>query len=523
MADKYEWDDVYGTAGDAKTYIREAEDLVRNIMNQNEIDKKKNFKIGVDAGKAAGYSITQILDDAGTGGVALPNSTEPDLNSSGGASDTIHSLIQGPGQKYQLGGMVAKGGMGMIFSASDINVRRQIAMKLLLPGKENAPAQVVRFIEEAQVTGQLEHPGIVPVYELGVDAAGNVFYTMKLIKGHTLMDILHKLRKGDKQMGEHYNLSYLLTVFQKICDAVAYANSKNVVHRDLKPDNVMVGEYGEVLVLDWGLAKVLNSSMPISDGITGDPESMREAVNSLRQDESHKEYETLYGLVMGTPRFMAPEQALGMTDAIDGRTDVYALGAILYNILTLHSPVKGDTVKDQLLNVINGDIPYPTKFGRHGSLKNDVSLRHCPEGDVPEGLAAVAMKALSVQKADRYASVQELQSDIEAWQNGFATEAENAGAGRMFGLFLKRHKPMVTVSAASFFIIIGLLITFAVNAKMGETRALQAQALAEAAQEDAENARIAIAASEQKLREMSVKAAGLGRWKKIIVQLAACG
>ena len=161
------------------------------------------------------------------------------------------------GQKYTLGRLLAQGGMGAVHQARDLNCRRVVAMKLLPKGQQNQVEDLIRFIEEAQITSQLEHPNIVPIHELGLDADGNVFYTMKYVKGVTLTEILDSIRHGDTATIEQYPLARLLTVFQKVCDAIAFAHSRGVVHRDLKPDNIMVGGFGEVQVMDWGLAKVL--------------------------------------------------------------------------------------------------------------------------------------------------------------------------------------------------------------------------------------------------------------------------
>jgi serine/threonine protein kinase len=180
-----------------------------------------------------------------------------DLQSTEDKSTASSILTAEQGRKYKLGEVVAAGGMGAILDAKDVNVRRNVAMKVMLEPEKAGQEQILRFIQEAQVTGQLEHPSIVPLYELGVDSGGNVFYTMKFVKGRTLSDILEKIQEGDADTIREYPLSHLLNIFQKVCDAMAFAHSKRVIHRDLKPENVMVGDYGEVQVMDWGLAKVL--------------------------------------------------------------------------------------------------------------------------------------------------------------------------------------------------------------------------------------------------------------------------
>ncbi len=159
------------------------------------------------------------------------------------------------GARYKVLTTLARGGMGVVLQARDLRVRRTVAMKVMKAGAQFSKENVLRFIDEAQLTGQLDHPNIVPVYELGIDDRGEAFYTMKYVKGTTLDEVLRGLRSGRKDLAEKYPLAVLLTVFQKICDAVAFAHAKSVIHRDLKPENVMIGAYGEVLVMDWGLAK----------------------------------------------------------------------------------------------------------------------------------------------------------------------------------------------------------------------------------------------------------------------------
>ncbi len=190
-------------------------------------------------------TITQFMHNRGIeGGVALDH---PGASSSGASA----MLVSQDGRKYDIGKLVAQGGMGAILSAKDLNIRRTVAMKVLLEPDKAAEDQILRFIEEAQITGQMEHPSIVPVHELGVDARGNVFYTMKLVKGDTLDGILDGIREGKAEFISKYRLPHLIGIFIKVCEAMAFAHSKNVVHRDLKPENIMVGEFGEVLVMDW--------------------------------------------------------------------------------------------------------------------------------------------------------------------------------------------------------------------------------------------------------------------------------
>jgi len=364
---------------------------------------------------------------------------------------------------------------GMRGTAShDVLLDRPVAMKVML-GQRIRPRDRARFLREAKVLARLEHPNIVPIHDLALDADGQPFYTMKLVQGVTLKDVINDLKTGDAETVAKYPLNQLLTIFQKVCDAVAFAHSKGVVHRDLKPENIMLGEYGEVLVLDWGLAKILD--MPEGRATQGPEQAQPEEdshSSSLPLDEGIHELEqtpggdsalTMEGHVMGTPQFMAPEQAAGEIHKIDQRTDVFSLGGILYSLLSLRPPTGGSTVREVLENMKSGLLAPPVTYNRNrrraadgGELEAPIDLAHCPGQRIPDALSAVCMKALATEREERYQTVAELQQDVIAYQGGFATDAEGAGAFRQMWLLVKRHKTTFALTAA------GLLLTGAVSA-----------------------------------------------------------
>ena len=346
-------------------------------------------------------------------------------------------------KKYDIGRVLAVGGMGEILDAKEAALNRRVAMKVMLEATTKEDLQ--RFINEARITGQLEHPNIVPVHELSVDEYDQAFYTMKLVKGVTLKDVLERLAKGDAVAVKQYPLTALLTAFQKICDAIAFAHSKKVLHRDLKPENIMLGEYGEVLVMDWGLAKVIDPARA-QDGAIFDA-GERTAVRVI-SDAGDTGSMTMDGTVLGTPKYMSPEQARGENETLTARSDIYSLGGILYQLLTLRPPVEGRNVEEVLQKVARAEVSAPRE-ATAGSKR----LPHLPGGRVPESLDAVVMKAMSLQPADRYQAVPELQAEIESYQTGFATEAENAGVARQVVLLVKRNKALAGLAAAAIVII----------------------------------------------------------------------
>ena len=419
--------------------------------------------------------------------------------------------------------------MGKILSARETAIGRTVAMKVMFDG--HSREELLRFLEEAKITGQLEHPNIVPVHELSVDEQKRVFYTMKFVKGGTLKKVLDQLRSGDAKAIARYTLAELLTIFQKVCDAVAFAHSNRVIHRDLKPENIMLGGFGEVLVMDWGLAKVLGGGSLAASAafttMTGNrkltplvPEelnSVGEAATPLKTHAAEAtvaytppgispaqslarhsaDLRTQMGSVMGTPHYMSPEQARGDIGSLDQRADIYALGVILYELLALRRPASGSGIAEVLGSVISGKVePLP---------KTSRALMHLPGRRVPESLAAVAMKALSLEPEKRYATVVELQADITQYQHGFATGAEHAGLVKQVALLVKRNKGVFATAFAAWFIITALLAWFVLNLRAKESRAAAGEQKAVAAEavavREKETARQALAKSQLDLAE----------------------
>lgn len=380
---------------------------------------------------------------------------------------------------YEIGQLIGRGGMGAVLEAEDASLQRKVAMKVL--PQSDSSGDVLRFINEARITGRLEHPHIVPVHTLGADEHGLPFYTMKLVRGSTLKEVLNALAHGEEEAVRTYPLSNLLTIYQKVCDGIRFAHSQKIIHRDLKPDNIMIGSYGEVLVMDWGLAKDISAGAPTPHGVASSPDDGATMGASSAETFEPSEARTLMGDILGTPQYMPPEQARGDIDVLDARADIYSLGAILYHILTLEPPVRAGSKEQMLQQVRTGQITPPTEAvqkrhsgrSRKSSQKSGpetdaeadaqpvpaaidtaqenalIHLPHLPAGHIPQSLEAVVLKALATHPEDRYASVDELQEEIAAYQHGYATTAEHAGQLKLLYLFLRRNRTVSGVALVS--------------------------------------------------------------------------
>lgn len=383
------------------------------------------------------------------------------------AVDAIDAAKQAlRGRKYEVGYMVNQGAMGAIHSAVDLNIGRTVALKIILADEYASLSTLNRFVREARVLGMLDHPGVVPIYELAVNEQHQIYYTMKFVKGVTLKDVLAKLKERDAETVARYPLAKLLVIFRKVCDAVAFAHSKGIIHRDLKPENIMLGEYGEVLVMDWGLAKILNEPEELS------PE--RKRLFAPKRDEPEPSG-SLEGDIMGTPQFMAPEQVEGRINDLDARTDIYALGGILYSILTLRPPFTGATLGEVFDKIRRGYVPPPIYFNlpRPAEMEEPaktpkepvkdaqglrtapnpkgprplvpVVLPHCPNERIPEPLSEITMKALATDPVQRFQTVEEFQKAMENERRGF-------------GSFFREYRAMIITLAAVAVLALGYLL-----------------------------------------------------------------
>ncbi|HZE95553.1 MAG TPA: serine/threonine-protein kinase [Planctomycetota bacterium] len=265
-------------------------------------------------------------------------------------------------EPYQVVGEVGRGGIGIVLQARDLTLGREVAVKVLQPKHQTNIAAVTRFTREAKIAAQLQHPGIVPIYAAGLDNLDRPYIAMKLLRGSTLEELLRKRR--DPKEGRAGNIR----IFEQICQTMAYAHSRGVIHRDLKPGNVMVGAFGEVQIIDWGFARVL-----------GTPASFEETKDLLLVDQALSAQESsalsVAGVPIGTPAYMAPEQAKGDLKAIDQRTDVFCLGSILAEILTGRPPHASSSVREVMDEAVRGDVrPAHERLDKSGAEAELVAL-----------------------------------------------------------------------------------------------------------------------------------------------------
>ncbi len=329
----------------------------------------------------ANSTLADILPGSGEGAETLP---PPATSAAPQAGPAIP-------ERYESLGLFGIGGMGEVHKVRDTKLGRILAMKILHPELMGNRSVRARFVEEAAISAQLQHPGIVPVHDTGVLPDGRHFLTMRPILGRTLSAVIQEVH-GQQAVplgATPWTYRGLVQAFHQVCEALAFAHSRGVIHRDLKPDNIMLGAHGEVLVVDWGLAKVVgaeSSSLP--------------EVRTTRGAMA-----TRMGAVAGTPAYMAPEQARGEIDRLDQRSDVYALGAILYELLSAHPAYIGSSALDVLQAVLEGPPPGPQLPADSG----------CP---LPEELVMVAKRAMAREPADRFETAHQMVTELAAWLEG---------------------------------------------------------------------------------------------------------
>ncbi len=354
-------------------------------------------------------------------------------------------------ERYRRVVEIAEGGMGKVFLVHDGELGRNVVMKVLHENRRDADG-IRRFLDEARITARLEHPNIVPVYDQSVNAQGQPYFTMKMVRGVDLGEVIEARRKGEVR----YSLIRILQIFQSICDAVGYAHDQGVIHRDLKPENVMHGDYGEVFVMDWGLAKEIGKA---------EEPAGSQAPAPLLPPSPRAAQQTQAGVIVGTPAYMPPEQAMGDHAAMSARSDIYSLGAILYEILTRQPPYQGPDPEDVLGQIKAGPCAPPRAV----------------DPEISPSLEAICLKAMERDPAHRYASASEISEDIQHFIEGQVVSAEHL---TRWGAFLRRlrRRPRAMTAVALGALLVGALVFLAFQ----RDNALRAELdLGEAAQEAA--------------------------------------
>ena len=393
------------------------------------------------------------------------------------------------GERYQLFGEIARGGMGAVLKGRDPDLGRDLAVKVLLESHHDKPELVRRFVEEAQIGGQLQHPGIVPVYELGAFADRRPYFTMKLVKGRTLSALL-----AERQSAAH-DLPRFLGIFEAVCQTLAYAHARGVIHRDLKPSNVMVGSFGEVQVMDWGLAKVLKEG-GVADEATVQRPAEVSVIATVRSGSDVDESQA--GSVLGTPAYMAPEQAAGEVERVDRRADVFGLGSILCEILTGGPAYAGRGSAEILRKAMRGDTA--DALARLSACGAEVEL------------IALAKDCMAVEPEDRPHHAGAVAERMTAYLAGVqarvqAAERERAVAVARAVEERRRRKLQLGLAAAvmAFMTLGGLSTTYylqqraaraaAIERILGQAVTLREQAAAQP--DDLSRWRVALASVEQ--------------------------
>ncbi|MBF2052476.1 MAG: protein kinase [Candidatus Sericytochromatia bacterium] len=346
-----------------------------------------------------------------------------------------------PPPRYDFLKVVGEGSMGQIHLVAERSLQRRVALKTLHQKVMQDRTALGRFLNEVQITAQLDHPNVVPVYNLE-QMDGSLAYTMKMVEGQTLKQVLQTAREQWENQGyvdENHGLDNLLEYFLKVCEAMHYAHSKGVIHRDLKPASLMIGPYGEVYVMDWGIARLMGGGHEQGGGLQ---------MNS--QIAQHDLELTQAGQILGTPRYMSPEQIRGKNNELDARSDLFALGAILFELVTLKPAFTGKTAPELLEQILTGQ-------------HQEISPLF-PRQPLPRDLQAVIGKALQVKREDRYHDLQALIDDIHRYQRG---EAVLAAPDSLPQALLRRfrHQRRKVLSLALIFVMLSSLITLGILAR----------------------------------------------------------
>lgn len=325
---------------------------------------------------------------------------------------------------------LTQGGEAILRTCVDENLGRTVVMKTLQPQFQNLETYQKRFLREARVTAQIPHPCTIPVYELSRDAEGNAYFTMKKLQGRDLSDILDRIAEGDQETIRKYPLPFILNVLVQCAQCLAFAHNQGVVHRDMKPANIMIGDYGEIMVLDWGLAKVSNMK---------DNDEVDRLIRSGQQTIPGRL--TGRGDVQGTPFYMSPEQAVETGD-VDERSDIYNMGIVLFEVLTNQSFMSGKSFREIQRKLLESPLRPPTSVA--------------PQKRIAPELNAICMKALQKERGDRYQRMSDFEADLRAFTMGMPVSVYTESLPQRL---LKWRDRKILSSASLIWMLAGSLVT----------------------------------------------------------------
>lgn len=373
----------------SKTRSRPATELPPSVPERRRADSTIVFPLpGAPPAPAAPPDSYQPMPSVGTASASTAPGQEVIVPSASSTDDILSEIRKSRTQRLDVQARLGTGGMGAIDVAVDRALDRRLALKTLHPHLRSSDSAVRMFVREARLTGLLDHPHIVPIYDIGERADGQLYFAMKLVEGQTLAALIRALPRGPLDTTTLYAL---LDVVTKVCDALAFAHSRGVLHCDIKPANVMVGEFGQVYLMDWGIARLIaaEASPASAQDPNGPPVTLPATDNS----------------VIGTPGYMSPEQARGDRAKLDPRSDVFLLGALLYEVLTRRAPYAGNDRTETLALAAAAAFPMPRKVAG---------------GAVPPELERIVLRAMARSPADRYATVAELREDLARFMRGGA-------------------------------------------------------------------------------------------------------